>query len=180
MSGRLLELPILIMLALVGIVWLASVSPALGLAAAAVAAATMIVFFARGWIEARGLRLQARRLLEQAAAEHGLELGMRQEGRVEIHGGLLGLDHARRKLAFASPKAALVADFDRVRRIDVGLARALGQSVPSWYSINLHVDGEQESLPVATRSRRRAKKWLDQLGRALGPERVKDARASLD
>lgn len=180
MQGRMIEVPILITLGLAGIVWLTSVSPRLGLAAAAVAAVTVIVFFTRAWIEVRGLRRQSRRLLEQAAAEHGLELGMRQKGRVEIYGGVLGLDRSRRKLAFASPKAALVADFDQVRSVDVGLARALGQSEPSWYSINLHVDGQQESLSVATRSRRQARKWLEQLGGALGAERVREARAELD
>ena len=180
MQGRMIEVQILIALGLVGIVWLTSVSPRIGLAVAAVAAVTVIVFFTRAWIEARGLRRQSRRRLEQAAAEHGLELGLRQKGRVEMYGGVLGLDQARRKLVFASPTVALVVDFDQIRSVGVGVARALGQSEPSWYSIDMNVAGQQESFSVSTTSARQARKWLKQLGEVLGEDLVRDARATLD
>ena len=63
--------------------------------------------------------------------------------------------------------------------MSVGTATALGQSTPSWYSIDLTVEGQQERLSIATTRRRQARKWLDQLGEALGEDRVRDARATL-
>jgi hypothetical protein len=179
MSGRLLEVPILIALGLAGIAWLTSVAPMLGLALAGIVAAAAIGLFIYAWIYERGLRVRSRRRLEQAAAEHGMEIGMRQVGRINISGGMLGFDRSRRKIAFANPEAARVAGFDRVRSVSVGVARALGQSAASWYSIDLKVEGQPEGFSVATTSRRQAKKWLRQLGELLGEERVRDARAEL-
>lgn len=179
MYGRLLELPILIVLVLAGIALLASVAPALGLAAAALVAAAAIVFFGRRWLEVRRLQVRARTRLEQAAAEHGLQFGIRHEGKVAMHGGVLGIDAARRKVAFASAEAARVADFERLRSISVGIATSLGQSVPSWYSVDLRFDGEPEAFSVATSSRRQVERWLGELGEAFGPECVRDARATL-
>ena len=179
MYGRLLELPILIVLLLAGIALLASAAPALGLAAAALAAAGTLAFFGRAWLAARRLHVRARTRLEQAAAEHGLRLGIRHEGRGGMHGGMLGIDSVRRKVAFASAEAASVADFERLRSIGVGIATSLGQSTPSWYTVDLRFDGEPEALSVATGSRRQVKRWLDELGEAFGPELVRDARATL-
>jgi len=92
MQGRMIEVPIVIMLGLAGIAWLTAVSPRIGLAVAGVVAAVV---------------------------------------------------------------------------------------TPSWYSIDLAVEGQQERLSVATTRRRQARKWLDQLGEALGEDRVRDARATL-
>ncbi|MGQ0545513.1 MAG: hypothetical protein ACT4P3_09305 [Betaproteobacteria bacterium] len=178
--GRLLELPILAALGLVGLAWVASVSSRLGLTLAAVVAAAFAALFAAGWTVRRRERAQARRRLEQTAAAHGLAIGVRQEGKVDISGGMLGIDRSMRKLAFATREAAAVAGFDRVRSVSVGVARALGQSAPSWYSIDLGIEGEKDGFSIATTSRRRARKWLDQLGEALGEDRVRDARAMLN
>ncbi|MGH6914278.1 MAG: hypothetical protein ACREH3_11305, partial [Geminicoccales bacterium] len=67
----------------------------------------------------------------------------------------------------------------QVRAVSVGVARALGQSKAGWYSFDLALEGRQVGLSVATTSRRQARKWLAQLGDALGEDAVKDARASL-
>jgi hypothetical protein len=179
MQGRVLEVPIVITLGLAGIAWLTAVSPRLGLAMAAVVAAAVAGLFVRTGLHRRGLRGQSRRRLDQASAEHGMALWVRQEGRIDIDGGMLGLDRSMRKLAFATPGAARVARFDAVRSVSVGTATALGQSTPGWYSIDLAVEGHQERLSVATTRRRQARKWLDQLGEALGEDRVRDARATL-
>ncbi len=179
MQGRMIEVPIVIMLGLAGIAWLTTLAPRLGLAAAGVVAAVVIGLLFRTWLHRRGLRRQSRRRLDQATAERGMALCVRQEGRIDIDGGMLGLDRSMRKLAFATPGAAVVAGFDEVRSVSVGIARALGQTAPSWYSIDLAVDGQQERFSVATTRRRQVKKWLDQLGEALGEDRVRDARATL-
>jgi hypothetical protein len=179
MQGRMLEVPILITLGLAGIVWLTTVSPRLGLAMAGVVTALVVGLYGRAWLHRRGLRGQSRRRLEQATAERGMALCVRQEGRIDIDGGTLGLDRSMRKLAFATPEAAWVAGFDEVRSVSVGIARALGRTEPSWYSIDLALDGREERFSVATTRRGQAKKWLDQLGEALGEDRVRDARAML-
>lgn len=179
MSGRLLEIPVLVALALLAIAVLAGSGSGVALAAAAVIAAALAALLALPAIRARRLRAQARRRLDQAVAEHGLDIRLRQNGRADIYGGVLGVDSSRSKLAFASPGEARVADFGRVRAVSVGVAKALGQSTPSWYSIDLEVDGEKEKFSVATTSARQARKWLGQLGEVLGPERIRDALATL-
>jgi len=179
MSGRLLELPILIVLIVLGLVVLASIAPAAGLVAAAIVLVAAIVFFGRRWREVRGMRARAAARLEKAAAEHGLALRVHLAGQAELHGGVIGVDPSRRKLAYATPEAASVIDFGDVRSVSLSEARALGASAPSWYSVLIRVEGRQESLAVSTERRARARRWIDELGQALGEDLVRDARATL-
>ncbi len=167
-SGRLLEVPILAALTFIGLAILIPIAPTLGLTLAGILALAVVGVALKRFARNRRTRAVCQAMLERTATEHGLALGLRLEGKASLGGHVVGLDEPRGVLVFADSQGGTAVPFDLVRAVSASAARRLGDTSPSWYSIDFRIEGTDVQPWVPTTSRRTLKRWLDALAGRLG------------